>query len=498
MIQNESHIGFVAYTQDRKHRKMPLGIVSQSDKQKAIATHYNKRIQEKLITIEDKRFFSHLGFDIISLSRALYINIKSLKIKQGGSTLTQQLARNLLEDNSITLRRKIKEILYALSLERHHSKNEILDLYLNNIYWGQHLYGIRAASLYYFSKEPRLLSQQEQLFLLTILRGPNYYIKHHDSCIKRYNLLNQILFEKGIINDNVYKHNKTWKYQFEYNKLSSIPPSIVPYITESINTQKSSILTSINHDLQKYISTAVEDSVYPISIVVLKDGKIIGINSSYGIEHPLTFRSNVGSTLKPFLYTFYRKNGIAIDETFNCQTITNDEIWAVKEAVQPDTQNLTLQEALFVSNNNTFINAANKVGMPKVLRFLADLLNKNLANIHPSSILGATSDGVSLFEITKLYADFFQKNDDPFKNECRQILFQIAEKKLNIKNLFLKTGTTNNSKEKFAILGNSKLVFGIMRHEKCTNEYTKEGGFLDFIKKFFQKVPNPEMMYKWI
>ena len=498
MLQNEEHIGFVAYTQDRKHRKMPFGIVSQSDKQKAIATHYNKRIQEKLITIEDKRFFSHLGFDIISLSRALYINIKSLKIKQGGSTLTQQLARNLLEDNSITLRRKVKEILYALSLERHHSKNEILDLYLNNIYWGKHLYGIRAASLYYFSKEPRLLSQQEQLFLLTILRGPNFYIRRPDLCIKRYNLLNNILFEKGVIDDNAYKSNKIWKYKFEYNKLSSIPPSIVPYITESINIKKSSILTSINHNLQKYISAFVEDSAYPISIVVIKDGKIIGINSTYGLEYPLTFRSNIGSTLKPFIYAFLRKNGIPSDETFNCQAAAYDGNWAVKEAEAPNAQNLTLQDALLVSNNNTFINAANKIGLSKVLRFLADLLNKEPNSIHPSSILGATSDGISLFEITKLYADFFQKNDDPFNNECKQLLYQIAEKKLGIRNLFLKTGTTNHNKEKFAILGNEKLVFGIMRQEKYVHECSKEGGFLTTIKRFFQQCPTSETMYTWI
>lgn len=168
----------------------------------------------------------------------------------------------------------------------------------------KNLYGIRAASLYYFAKEPYLLSQQEQLLLLTILRGPNYYIRHSDLCMKRYNLLNEILFKKGIISKNVYQNNKMWTYNFEYNKLSIIPPSVTPYITESINNKKSSILTSLNFDLQNFINYTIEKSPYPISIIILQDGKIIGINSKYGIDYPLTFHSNIGSTLKPFFIYF--------------------------------------------------------------------------------------------------------------------------------------------------------------------------------------------------
>lgn len=322
MFQDNEYIGFVTYTQGKRNRKIPFGIVSQSYKQKAIVTHYSRKIRKNLIAIEDKRYFSHLGIDIKSISRALYMNIKARRIIQGGSTITQQLARNLFEDHSITFHRKIKEILYAISLEREHTKEEILDLYFNNIYWGKNLYGIRAASLYYFAKEPYLLSQQEQLLLLTILRGPNYYIRHSDLCMKRYNLLNEILFKKGIISKNVYQNNKMWTYNFEYNKLSIIPPSVIPYITKSINNKKSSILTSLNFDLQNFINYTIEKSPYPISIVVLQDGKIIGINSKYGIDYPLTFHSNIGSTLKPFLYTFYRENGVSKEETFHRKVTT--------------------------------------------------------------------------------------------------------------------------------------------------------------------------------
>lgn len=127
MFQDNEYIGFVTYTQGKRNRKIPFGIVSQSYKQKAIVTHYSRKIRKNLIAIEDKRYFSHLGIDIKSISRALYMNIKARRIIQGGSTITQQLARNLFEDHSITFHRKIKEILYAMSLEREHTKEEILD-----------------------------------------------------------------------------------------------------------------------------------------------------------------------------------------------------------------------------------------------------------------------------------------------------------------------------------------------------------------------------------
>lgn len=500
MFQDNEYIGFVTYTQGKRNRKIPFGIVSQSYKQKAIVTHYSRKIRKNLIAIEDKRYFSHLGIDIKSISRALYMNIKARRIIQGGSTITQQLARNLFEDHSITFHRKIKEILYAMSLERENTKEEILDLYFNNIYWGKNLYGIRAASLYYFAKEPYLLSQQEQLLLLTILRGPNYYIRHSDLCMKRYNLLNEILFKKGIISKNVYQNNKMWTYNFEYNKLSIIPPSVIPYITKSINNKKSSILTSLNFDLQNFINYTIEKSPYPISIVILQDGKIIGINSKYGIDYPLTFHSNIGSTLKPFLYTFYRENGVSKEETFNCITTINNQKWNVKEAELPSKSVLNIQEALLTSNNNAFINAANKIGMNNVLKFIASLLNKEESNIHPSSILGATSDGISLFELTKLYADFFLNNDDPFKNECKQLLCQIAKIKLgiDINNLFLKTGTTNGNKERFAILGNEKIVLGIMRQENSINDYSKDGSFINSIKNIARNIFSPKKMYTWM
>ena len=199
-------------------------------------------------------------------------------------------------------------------------------------------------------------------------------------------------------------------------------------------------------------------------------------------------------------YTFYRENGVSKEETFNCITTINNQKWNVKEAELPSKSVLNIQEALLTSNNNAFINAANKIGMNNVLKFIASLLNKEESNIHPSSILGATSDGISLFELTKLYADFFLNNDDPFKNKCKQLLCQIAKIKLgiDINNLFLKTGTTNGNKERFAILGNEKIVLGIMRQENSINDYSKDGSFINSIKNIARNIFSQKKMYTWM
>src|SRR5690606_13094411 len=153
------------------------------------------------------RFYQHKGLDFRGISRAILVNIKENKITQGGSTITQQLARNLLRDNSKTLTRKVKEALKAYSLEAKHSKDEIIDLYFNNIYFGRNLRGIRAAGLYYFGKELNRLSHVELVALLTILRGPNYYINHLDKAYLRFQSISKTLLEKRLISKNRFDKN---------------------------------------------------------------------------------------------------------------------------------------------------------------------------------------------------------------------------------------------------------------------------------------------------
>ncbi|MBW7460220.1 penicillin-binding protein, partial [Paenibacillus sepulcri] len=135
---------------------------------------------ESTLAIEDQRFYDHLGFDIRGMARAAVVNIEHLKAKQGASTLTQQLARNLYLSHERTWSRKLKEAMYTVQLEMTYSKDEILSLYLNQIYYGHGAYGAEAAAQLYYGKHASALSLAESAMLAGIPKGPKYYSPYSD------------------------------------------------------------------------------------------------------------------------------------------------------------------------------------------------------------------------------------------------------------------------------------------------------------------------------
>ncbi|GGG86842.1 transglycosylase domain-containing protein [Paenibacillus radicis (ex Gao et al. 2016)] len=143
-------------------RSVPLGEVS-------------PYVVKATLAIEDRRFYEHRGFDIKGLARAIVVNIETLSAKQGASTLTQQLARNLYLTHEKTWQRKIKEAMYTVQLEMNYSKDEIMGLYLNQIYYGHGAYGIEAAAQLYFNKKASDLTLAESAMLAGIPKGPKYY-----------------------------------------------------------------------------------------------------------------------------------------------------------------------------------------------------------------------------------------------------------------------------------------------------------------------------------
>lgn len=134
--------------------------------------HY---VVDATLAIEDRRFYDHSGFDLKGMARAVVVNVQSMSAKQGASTLTQQLARNLYLSHERTWQRKLKEAMYTAQLEMKYSKEDILDMYLNQIYYGHGSYGIEAAAMMYFDKHASELSLAESAMLAGIPKGPKYY-----------------------------------------------------------------------------------------------------------------------------------------------------------------------------------------------------------------------------------------------------------------------------------------------------------------------------------
>nr|WP_302660674.1 biosynthetic peptidoglycan transglycosylase [uncultured Clostridium sp.] len=135
----------------------------------------NETFLNAIVAVEDHRFYNHGAIDFISIARAFYENIKNGEIVQGGSTITQQLAKNIFLSNEKTVERKIKEIIISFKLEEEYSKAEILELYVNIIYYGDGYTGISEASKGYFNKNPNELKEDEATLLAGIPQAPSYY-----------------------------------------------------------------------------------------------------------------------------------------------------------------------------------------------------------------------------------------------------------------------------------------------------------------------------------
>ena len=165
---------------------------------KDISDTYKKAV----IASEDHRFYKHSGIDIISILRAFLIDIKTFSFKEGGSTITQQLSKNIYFTQDKKIERKVAEIFMARDIESKYSKDEILELYLNTSYYGNGYYSIKEASLGYFNKLPSNLSDIESVSLAGIFSAPSYYNPKYDINNKRKKMVISKMLKYGYLNNN--------------------------------------------------------------------------------------------------------------------------------------------------------------------------------------------------------------------------------------------------------------------------------------------------------
>src|ERR1700758_3024741 len=159
---------------------------------------------DALLATEDRRFYQHGGIDPRGILRAILRNVRSQEVEEGGSTLTQQLVRNIFLSSERSIHRKIREALLAHKLEQKLTKNQILEMYLNNVYFGEGAYGIGAASLIYFGKSPKELTRAECALLAGLPQAPSRYnpFNNPDLSIKRRNEVLQKMVEAGKLSES--------------------------------------------------------------------------------------------------------------------------------------------------------------------------------------------------------------------------------------------------------------------------------------------------------
>ena len=299
-----------------------------------------------IISIEDQHFYHHLGFDIPRILKTLFTNIKSGKILAGASSISQQYVKNLYLTFDQTWERKIEEAFLTIKLETHYSKDEILEGYLNTIYFGEGVYGIKNAANYYFNKEPNDLTDEEAIILAGIPKSPNNYnpISNMDACMKRVNIVKSVLKENGTITEDAYNNlnfdnlnlygkkstnnlNTLMYYQDavmdELSKITSIPEKL-------INSGGIRIYTNLDLDTQKAMDEEIEtktlddDNQVAGIVVNPRNGKVVALAggknySKSQYNRVLKSKRQVGSTIKPFLYYAALNSGMTEASTFKSE-----------------------------------------------------------------------------------------------------------------------------------------------------------------------------------
>lgn len=299
-----------------------------------------------IISIEDQHFYHHLGFDIPRILKTLFTNIKSGKILAGASSISQQYVKNLYLTFDQTWERKIEEAFLTIKLETHYSKDEILEGYLNTIYFGEGVYGIKNAANYYFNKEPDDLTDEEAIILAGIPKSPNNYnpISNMEACMKRVNVVKSVLKENGTITDDAYNNlnfdnlnlygkkstnnlNTLMYYQDavmdELSKITSIPEKL-------INSGGIRIYTNLDLDTQKAMDEEIEaktlddDNQVAGIVVNPRNGKVVALAggknySKSQYNRVLKSKRQVGSTIKPFLYYAALNSGMTEASTFKSE-----------------------------------------------------------------------------------------------------------------------------------------------------------------------------------
>ncbi len=169
-------------------------------------------MQHAVVSSEDRRFFDHWGLSMRSIARAVMINTLSLSYRQGFSTLTQQLARNLYKSVGFedSILRKVKEMITAIQIERTYTKDEILEMYLNTVHFGHGTYGVEAATKRFFGKESRYLTIDESALLVGLLPAPASYspIHHPEKAIRRRNTVLRLMRDQGYIGRGEHEESR--------------------------------------------------------------------------------------------------------------------------------------------------------------------------------------------------------------------------------------------------------------------------------------------------
>jgi len=412
------------------------------DKENRIYVKYKDippRLIEALVAIEDTSFFEHGGVNFEAIFRALLKDVKAMKLVEGASTLTQQLVKNTILTRKKTLMRKLKEAILAYKIESVLTKEQILERYLNQVYFGHGYYGVRTASLGYFDKDLNELSLKEIAMLVGLPRAPSSYdpTKHIDLSISRANRVIKRLFTLGWIDKTTYQkaldeHPIVFNNTLTQNKAPYVVDEVIKRASKEFSDLKTGgykIYLSIDLKLQQLarkslmvgyngILTRYKDantSLLNGAMVVMdnKSGDVLAMVGGIDYEkshfnRATQSRRQPGSSFKPFIYLN------ALNVGYNGQTKIpdisrvyvdkkRDKTWKPRNYEENFEGMITLENALVHSRNLATINLLNALGMDSVYK---DLSKEGFKNLPYNLSMALGSFGISPYDFAGFYTTF--------------------------------------------------------------------------------------------
>ncbi|MDI9325218.1 MAG: transglycosylase domain-containing protein [Alphaproteobacteria bacterium] len=351
------------YSADIQREYTPIGSIS-------------KNIINAAIAIEDKDFYQHKGFKPLSFARALFINATNFGFVQGGSTITQQVVKNVFLTKDKSVLRKAREIILSYRLEKNIDKNKILEIYFNTISYGGVIYGVKQASQDFFKKDATNVTIAEAAYLAAIPNAPSYYSpygKNFNALEKRKNIILFKMFQQGFITEKEYRNAEQERVSFYGSKKTSIfAPHFVFFVRELLEKEYGSIealtgkkiKTTLDYNLQLYVQQQIErflegkdetQNLKNISAVIL-DSQTADVLAMVGsanyfnkeIQGQVNIANSLrqpGSTLKPFIYA------AAFEKGYTPQTIEFDVPTQFGTNCEPENLATDLEKGCYAPTN---------------------------------------------------------------------------------------------------------------------------------------------------
>ncbi|KQS81334.1 penicillin-binding protein [Rhizobium sp. Leaf384] len=383
-------------------------------------------IPQAVMAIEDRRFYSHFGVDPLGLARAVFTNVTTGRMVQGGSTLTQQLAKNLFLSPERTLERKVQEVLLALWLEQKYSKDQILAMYLNRVFFGSNAYGVEAASQRYFNKSARDVNLGEAALLAGLLKAPSRLSPARDpkAAEERAQVVLGAMREEGLITDDEVKTAMSQPP----TKAKSFWSGAQYYAADLVMDQLPGLVGTVKQDLvvETTLDLDLEKKAEKTLSAILKESgtksrasqaALVSVDATGAIralvggrdyadsqfDRAVKAKRQPGSAFKPFVYAAAMEIGRTPMSIRNDAPVRIGK-WTPENYDQKYRGEVSLADALANSLNTIAAQLVMEVGPPQVAKLAHRLGIESELQANASIALGTSE--VSLLELTSAYAPF--------------------------------------------------------------------------------------------